>query len=59
MKDRAVFGKEEVEIVSELPGLTVVRFKDGHIAGVVPEDLKAVKAEEKKPRAKKGENSGT
>lgn len=61
MKDKALFGKEEVEIVSELPGLTIVRFKDGHVAGVIPEDLEAEKiekAEEKKPKAKKAKAGG-
>ena len=61
LKHGTMFGKEEVEIVSELPGLTIVKFKDGHIAGVNPEELiESVKAEEKekKPKAKKADKSG-
>lgn len=55
---KALFGKSEVEVVSELPGLTIVKFPDGRIAGVNPEDLKVAEAEEKKPKAKKAKASG-
>ena len=58
MKDNVMFGKEEVEVVAELPGLTIVKYKDGSIAGVKPEDITVVKAEEKKPKAKKADKNG-